>query len=34
MLCRMNMEGYMGIQKVNSPSLGRFQPLFTPIIVV
>ena len=25
MLCRMNMEGYMGIQKVNSPSLGRFQ---------
>ena len=34
MLRRMNMRGYMGVQKVNSPSLGRFQPLFTSIVVV
>jgi len=30
----MNMEGYMDIKKVNSPSVGQFQPLFTPQTVI
>jgi len=34
MLRHMNMEGCMDIQKVNLPSVGRFQPLFTPQTVI